>query len=79
MYVIDITFCGDWAGNDYATSGCPGTCPERLMDPTNYNVSLPLVECSTFLTYRSECHLGYQLGKSLSQAEHSYRCECIWC
>ncbi|KAF8968342.1 hypothetical protein BDZ97DRAFT_1902949 [Flammula alnicola] len=27
---------GDWAGNSYATSGCPGTCPERLMDPTNF-------------------------------------------
>ncbi|VDB99648.1 unnamed protein product [Peniophora sp. CBMAI 1063] len=35
--IFDITFCGDWAGNDYATSGCPGTCAQRLMDPTNYN------------------------------------------
>ncbi|KIJ68402.1 glycoside hydrolase family 16 protein [Hydnomerulius pinastri MD-312] len=34
--VFDITFCGDWAGNSYATSGCPGTCPEVLMDPTNF-------------------------------------------
>ncbi|KAF9484359.1 glycoside hydrolase family 16 protein [Pholiota conissans] len=34
--VFDITFCGDWAGNSYATSGCPGTCPDRLMDPTNF-------------------------------------------
>jgi len=34
--VFDITFCGAWAGNSYATSGCPGTCPERLMDPTNF-------------------------------------------
>ncbi|TEB35019.1 hypothetical protein FA13DRAFT_1728812 [Coprinellus micaceus] len=34
--VFDITFCGDWAGNSYATSGCPGTCDERLMDPTNF-------------------------------------------
>ena len=30
---------GDWAGNSYATSGCPGTCEERLMDPTNFVVS----------------------------------------
>ncbi|KJA19486.1 glycoside hydrolase family 16 protein [Hypholoma sublateritium FD-334 SS-4] len=36
VIVFDITFCGDWAGNSYATSGCPGTCPERLMDPTNF-------------------------------------------
>jgi hypothetical protein len=34
--VFDITFCGAWAGNSYATSGCPGTCPDRLMDPNNF-------------------------------------------
>jgi len=34
--VFDITFCGDWAGNSYATSGCPGTCDERLTDPANF-------------------------------------------
>ncbi|KAL0951157.1 hypothetical protein HGRIS_007889 [Hohenbuehelia grisea] len=34
--IFDITFCGDWAGNSYATSGCPGSCPDRLMDPTNF-------------------------------------------
>ncbi|KAI6005347.1 glycoside hydrolase family 16 protein [Pisolithus orientalis] len=34
--IFDITFCGDWAGNSYATSGCPGTCEETLMDPANF-------------------------------------------
>ncbi|GLB36174.1 putative glycosyl hydrolases family 16 [Lyophyllum shimeji] len=34
--VFDITFCGDWAGNSYATSGCPGTCEDRLTDPGNF-------------------------------------------
>jgi len=34
--IFDITFCGDWAGNSYATSGCPGTCSNQLMDPTNF-------------------------------------------
>jgi len=34
--IFDITFCGDWAGNSYATSGCPGTCSDRLMNPTNF-------------------------------------------
>ncbi|KAH6910653.1 family 16 glycosyl hydrolase [Coprinopsis sp. MPI-PUGE-AT-0042] len=34
--IINITFCGDWAGNSYASSGCPGSCPERLMDPKNF-------------------------------------------
>lgn len=33
---------GDWAGNSYATSGCPGTCEERLMEPTNFEVRLLL-------------------------------------
>ena len=37
-FTLDITFCGDWAGNSYATSGCPGTCEERLQDPKNFEV-----------------------------------------
>jgi len=40
-YIADVTFCGDWAGNSYATSGCPGTCEERLQDPKNFEVSRP--------------------------------------
>ncbi|KAF9569594.1 glycoside hydrolase family 16 protein [Agrocybe pediades] len=27
---------GDWAGNSYATSGCPGSCEDRLMEPKNF-------------------------------------------
>ncbi|KAF9645871.1 hypothetical protein BDM02DRAFT_3172556 [Thelephora ganbajun] len=34
--VFDITFCGDWAGNSYTTSGCPGTCEQRLLEPSNF-------------------------------------------
>ncbi|THH09182.1 hypothetical protein EW145_g2200 [Phellinidium pouzarii] len=35
--IFDITFCGDWAGNTYATTpGCTGTCQEHLQDPTNF-------------------------------------------
>ncbi|KAJ8522535.1 hypothetical protein ONZ45_g901 [Pleurotus djamor] len=41
--IFDITFCGDWAGNSYATSGCPGTCPDRLMDPTNFDNALWII------------------------------------
>lgn len=48
---IDITFCGDWAGNSYATSGCPGTCPDRLKDPANFDVCLLTVHCDAVLTY----------------------------
>ena len=25
VVIINLTFCGDWAGNTYATSTCPGT------------------------------------------------------
>jgi hypothetical protein len=35
--IFDITFCGDWAGNSYATSGCPGTCADRIRDPRNFD------------------------------------------
>jgi hypothetical protein len=37
VIVFDITFCGEWAGNSYATTDCPGTCDERLVDPANFN------------------------------------------
>lgn len=32
---------GDWAGSSYATSGCPGTCAQRLMSAENFVVRLP--------------------------------------
>ncbi|KIM84419.1 glycoside hydrolase family 16 protein, partial [Piloderma croceum F 1598] len=34
--IFNITFCGDWAGNSYATWDCPGTCAERVMDLSNF-------------------------------------------
>ncbi|THU89349.1 hypothetical protein K435DRAFT_969168 [Dendrothele bispora CBS 962.96] len=30
----DVTFGGDWAGNSYAAPGCPGTCADRLKNPS---------------------------------------------
>jgi len=27
-FLFDLTFCGDWAGNVYSTSGCPGNCTD---------------------------------------------------
>ncbi|KAF6747175.1 glycoside hydrolase family 16 protein [Ephemerocybe angulata] len=35
VVVFDITFCGNYAGNNYNASQCPGTCAERLADPAN--------------------------------------------
>lgn len=26
--VFDLTFCGDWAGTAYGSSGCPGSCQD---------------------------------------------------
>ncbi|KAF8703051.1 hypothetical protein AX14_014249 [Amanita brunnescens Koide BX004] len=28
--VINLTFCGDWAGSVYGSSGCPGTCVDHV-------------------------------------------------
>ncbi|KAB5594009.1 glycosidase C21B10,07 [Ceratobasidium theobromae] len=35
--VINTTLCGGWAGDAYATSGCPGTCSDRIMNPSNFD------------------------------------------
>ncbi|KAJ3481689.1 hypothetical protein NLI96_g7496 [Meripilus lineatus] len=34
--VFDITLCGDWAGAAYSNMGCPGTCAQRVADPSNF-------------------------------------------
>lgn len=45
---LDLTFCGDWAGNSYATTDCPGTCSQRLMDPSNFVVRTSAVFHGSF-------------------------------
>ncbi|KAG8741143.1 hypothetical protein FRC11_014947 [Ceratobasidium sp. 423] len=35
--IINTTLCGGWAGDAYAGSGCPATCTEQVMEPSNYN------------------------------------------
>lgn len=42
---------GDWAGSSYATSGCPGTCAERLMDPANFVVRFFLKKHTQYAFY----------------------------
>jgi len=34
--VLDIALCGDFAGSTYSASGCPGTCPQTVADPANF-------------------------------------------
>lgn len=48
IFPVDITFCGDWAGNSYATSNCPGTCADRIMDPANFVVCALCYRAGTF-------------------------------
>ncbi|KAG8860355.1 hypothetical protein FRB96_004004 [Tulasnella sp. 330] len=38
--VINTTLCGDWAGSVYSSSGCPGTCADRVADPSNFDGTL---------------------------------------
>jgi len=62
--IFDITFCGDWAGNSYATSGCPGTCADRIMDPSNFvNASWSI---NSLKVYQKNVLTG-----SISGAEHT--------
>ncbi|KAF7793951.1 hypothetical protein EIP86_005075 [Pleurotus ostreatoroseus] len=39
MMVFDLTFCGDWAGADYSSSGCPGNCVDSECRHVNNNPS----------------------------------------
>lgn len=35
--IFDLDFCGDWAANTYASSGCPGTCVDYVnANPTAF-------------------------------------------
>ncbi|KAM6489168.1 endo-beta-glucanase [Amanita muscaria] len=54
--VINLTFCGDWAGNVYSSSGCPGTC----VDYVNNNpeaFAQAYFEFASLKTYQS---VGFQ-------------------
>lgn len=55
--IFDITFCGDWAGNSYATSGCPGSCSDRLMDPSNFDNASWII--NTLKVYRKQDLSGH--------------------
>jgi len=36
--LADTTLCGDWAGTSYSQAGCPGSCIQRVMDPSHFIV-----------------------------------------
>jgi len=62
--IFDITFCGDWAGNSYATSGCPGTCPDQLMEPSNFDNATWSI--NTLKVYRKQLLSGQVSGGAYS-------------
>ena len=67
---LTISALGDWAGNSYATSGCPGTCTERIQDPSNFVVSIcprsmPCI--SILLDPRTECVVVDQFLEGLQK------------
>ncbi|KAG0287666.1 hypothetical protein BGZ98_004561 [Dissophora globulifera] len=38
QFVINLTFCGDWAGSVYASSGCPSSCNAYVgQNPSAFN------------------------------------------
>jgi len=48
--VFDTTLCGDWAGATYASAGCPGTCADRLKDPSNFQDAVWRINSVTVFT-----------------------------
>nr|VWO96731.1 Mixed-linked glucanase [Ganoderma boninense] len=66
---------GDWAGNSYATSGCPGTCTDRLMDPSNFvNASWNI---NTLKVYRKQTLTGLVNGAE-SEVCARVLCKVTW-
>ena len=50
LVVINITICGDWAGSAYNNGGFPGTCPDAVADPSNYDsMSFPPLDTNCCL------------------------------
>ncbi|GMK58190.1 hypothetical protein CspeluHIS016_0502220 [Cutaneotrichosporon spelunceum] len=43
VIILNVNLCGDWAGNTYDSSGCPGTCAERISDPANLDNTIMLI------------------------------------
>ncbi|KAI0365230.1 glycoside hydrolase family 16 protein [Pilatotrama ljubarskyi] len=67
---------GDWAGNSYATSGCPGTCTDRLMDPSNFvNASWSI---NALKVYRKQTLAGLVTGGARSNLHMPTLRQILW-
>ncbi|KAI0825151.1 glycoside hydrolase family 16 protein [Trametes gibbosa] len=74
--VFDLTFCGDWAGNSYATSGCPGTCSDRLIDPGNFvNASWDI---NSLKVYKKQTLAGLVSGGARRHTDALTLCQVLW-
>ncbi|KAI0669919.1 glycoside hydrolase family 16 protein [Trametes maxima] len=74
--IFDITFCGDWAGNSYATSGCPGTCIDRLTDPSNFvNASWSI---NNLKVYKKQTLTGLVTGGAQSNLRTPASNQLLW-
>ena len=63
VMIIDTTICGNWAGDAYSQSSCPGTCSEMVANSTNFageSVRL-LSACSACSSRRSRRQVADQL------------------
>lgn len=51
--VVDLTFCGDWAGNVYSSSGCPGSSCQSYVQNTPSAFSDAYWSINSFKVYQA--------------------------
>lgn len=57
--MINTTLCGDWAGSAYSSDpSCPGTCAQRVADPSNFDSELAFAFLTFFLSPVEFCVPG---------------------
>jgi len=66
VIAFNIAFCGDQAGASYLTSGCPGTCSDQIMNPSNFNESIWVI--NSLRVYTNRDLLVGQLSQGLPTA-----------
>lgn len=66
--LINCLLLGDWAGNAFASSGCPGTCADAVKNPDNFKCEwlIRFNVVDFFLTVNYSREMGHQLHCNLS-------------
>ena len=68
--MIIFELVGDWAGSSYITSGCPGTCSERLMNGANFavrHIQSNILFLLTTIVALLECVVEHKLFESIQK------------